>query len=173
VGRGLAVAPLALAITIVLEIAVFVLLGGWIGYVWAVLLVLALSGLGLALLRREGVRAWRRFRVAAEAGERPGTHVTDGLVGLLGALLLAVPGLITGAIGVVMLAPPGRQVVRSRLQRTAERRLSPTVVGEMFGPRRVRVRRAPRSAAPHDDAGGPPQPPGPVVEGEIVEPDDH
>lgn len=173
-GRGLAIAPLALAITILLEIAVFVLLGRWIGYPWAVLIVLALSGLGLALLRREGIRAWRRFRAAAEAGERPGIHVTDGLVGLLGALLLAVPGLLTGVLGLLMLVPPGRQLARARLQRTAERRLSPTVVGDLFGPRRVRVQRdTPADAGPSEGGpGGPPAPPGPVVEGEIVERDD-
>jgi UPF0716 protein FxsA len=165
---------LALAITILLEIAVFVLLGRWIGFPWAVLIVLAMSGLGLALLRREGIRAWRRFRAAAEAGERPGAHVTDGLVGLLGALLLAVPGLLTGVLGLLMLVPPGRQLARARLQRTAERRLSPSVVGDLFGPRRVRVRRSQPSEGPAGNgADGRPAPsPGPVVEGEIVERDE-
>jgi UPF0716 protein FxsA len=172
VGRGLAIAPLALAITILLEIAVFVLLGRWIGFLWAVLIVLAMSGVGLALLRREGIRAWRRFRAASEAGERPGEHVTDGLVGLLGALLLAVPGLLTGVVGLLMLVPPGRPLARARLQRTAERRLSPTVVGDLFGPRRVRVERSePSTGTPGEGAGGPATP-GPVVEGEIVERDD-
>jgi UPF0716 protein FxsA len=163
---------LALAITILLEIAVFVLLGRWIGFPWAVLIVLAMSGIGLALLRREGIRAWRRFRAAAAAGERPGEHVTDGLVGLLGALLLAVPGLLTGVFGLLMLVPPGRQLARARLQRTAERRLSPAVVGDLFGPRRVRVERSEPTGTPGEGTGGPVAPPGPVVEGEIVERDD-
>ena len=61
--HGLGAVALALLVTAILEIAVLVgvthLLGGAL---WTLLLVLATSVLGSLLLRREGIRAWRRFR---------------------------------------------------------------------------------------------------------------
>ncbi|MGW5580618.1 FxsA family protein, partial [Micromonospora chokoriensis] len=93
--RGLKFVPLALLLAVVVELAVFVGVGRALGFGVAVLLVFAASLLGLVLLRREGMRAWRGFRSAASAGQPPGGQVTDGLVGLGGALLLAVPGLVS------------------------------------------------------------------------------
>ncbi|MEV4755090.1 FxsA family protein [Micromonospora sp. NPDC049559] len=171
--RGLRLVPAGLLIGVVVEIAVFVLLGRWIGFGWTLLLVLAVSLTGLALLRREGIRAWRGFRAALNAGQPPGRQATDGLVGLAAGLLLAVPGLVSGAAGLLLLVPPVRRLARGRVQGAAERRVSSAVAGDLFGPRRVRVRRGqPDAAGPGD--GAPPPPPaagtGPAIEGEIVEP---
>ena len=170
--------PLALLGTAVLEIAAFVLVGRVLGFGWAVLLVMAASATGLLLLRREGMRAWRGFRAAAEAGRPPGDQVIDGLVGLLAGLLLALPGLVSGAAGVLLAVPPVRRLARRRIQVAAERRVSAAVAGDLFGPRRVRVFRGdPRQPAP--DTGAAPAAtvapvvdgtPGPAIEGEIVEP---
>jgi UPF0716 protein FxsA len=134
-------------------------LGNLIGLSWAVLVLLAASIAGLILVRREGLRAWRGFRRAAATGQPPGPEVTDGLVGLGGALLLAVPGLLTGAAGLLLLAPPVRRQARSRVQARAERRISSTEAGRVFGPRWVRVWQEERAVG--DDE---------TVEGEIVEP---
>ena len=76
----------------VAEIAVFIAVVHAIGAFWSLVLLAGTSILGLALLRREGIRGWRAFRAAAEAGRPPGEQVSNSLVGLLGALLLAVPG---------------------------------------------------------------------------------
>ncbi|MET8467823.1 FxsA family protein, partial [Micromonospora zamorensis] len=70
--RGLRFVPLALLLAVVLELAVFVGVGRALGFGVAVLLVFAASLLGLVLLRREGMRAWRGFRSAAAAGQPPG-----------------------------------------------------------------------------------------------------
>nr|MDT0657643.1 FxsA family protein [Micromonospora sp. DSM 115978] len=174
--RGWRLVPLALALAAVLEFAAFVLLGQLIGYGWTILLVVAASTAGLLLLRREGMRAWRGFRAAAEAGRPPGAEVTDGLIGLLAGLLLAMPGLVSGAVGLLLTVPPVRKLARRRAQIAAERRVSAAVAGDLFGPRRVRVFRG----ASRPDGPPPPPTPGPAtppagdpdtaIEGEIVEP---
>ncbi len=149
---------LATALLLVAEVLVFVELAGWIGPGWTVLTVVMVSLLGAWLLAREGLRAWRGFRSALLTGQPPGPRVTDGLVGLLGALLLAVPGLISGVIGALLLLPPGRHLARQRVQASIERRVRyPQYV---FGPRRVRVQ--PTSPAGASDSGE-------VIEGEIVD----
>jgi UPF0716 protein FxsA len=172
--RGLRLVPVALLLTAIVEIVVFVLLGRGIGFGWTILLVLAASLLGVLLLRREGMRAWRGFRSEAEAGRPPGQQVTDGLVGLGGALLLAIPGLVSGAVGLLLVLPPVRRLARRRVQIATERRVSSMVAGDLFGPRRVRVRRGQPTEAPPT---GPPPPagatPSTAIEGEIVEPRPH
>ncbi|GAB3978657.1 hypothetical protein GCM10027615_53430 [Plantactinospora veratri] len=96
-------------------------------------------------------------------------------MGLLAGLLLAIPGLLTGAAGLLLTIPALRRLVRGQVQRVAERRVSAQVAGDLFGPRRVRVRRG----QPRPDAGPgpaesaptpPPAAPGGAIEGEIVEP---
>ncbi|MFG1780224.1 FxsA family protein [Micromonospora sp. NPDC049051] len=169
--RGLRFVPLALLAAVLLELVVFVAVGRAIGFGSALLVVFALSLLGLVLLRREGMRAWRGFKVSAQAGQPPGRQVTDGLVGLLGALLLALPGLLSGLVGMLLLVPPVRRLARHGVQRAAERRVSSMVAGDLFGPRRVRVRRG----APQPADTSPPAEPtvvdgGRAIEGEIVEP---
>lgn len=167
---------LLLAVTAAVEIAGLVLVARWLGLPAAVLLVLATSVLGVLALRREGMRAWRRFRQALDAGEPPGVRVADGLVGLVGGLLLVLPGFLTDVLGLLLLVPPTRQLARRGVQRTAEARMSSGLAGDVFGPRRVRIRRGrprpagPTEAPPAGSAAGQPVD-GEVVEGEIVDPD--
>ncbi|WP_327651754.1 FxsA family protein [Micromonospora aurantiaca] len=176
--RGLKYVPPALLLLALLELTVFVLVGRAVGFGVAVLLVFGASLLGLVLLRREGMRAWRGFRAAAQAGRPPGAEVTDGLVGLLGALLLALPGLVSGVVGLLLLVPPLRRLAGGGVRRATERRVSSMVAGDLFGPRRVRVYRgAPQPApepAPAPSPGPAPSPqpvtdPGKAIEGEIVD----
>jgi UPF0716 protein FxsA len=172
--RVLPLVPLGLLLLAVAEIAVFVAVVHAIGAGWTLLLLVATTVLGLMLLRREGIRGWRAFRAAAQAGRPPGRQVSNSLVGLFGALLLAVPGLISSVVGLLLVLPPIRGLARRGVERATERQVSAAVAGDLFGPRRVKVRRgAPTTAAPTPDPGPAGPPPaqlggGEVVEGEIV-----
>lgn len=154
-------APLVMLLLGAAELAAFIGLGNLIGFGLTLLLVVLVSLLGVLLLRREGLRAWHGFRQAATAGAPPGPRVTDGVVGLGGALLLAAPGLVTGLVGAAMLTPPVRRLARGRVQASAERRMSSAEAGQVFGPRRIRVERP--------EPAGPGQAGDEVVEGEIVD----
>jgi UPF0716 protein FxsA len=160
-GSWLPLAALALFLT---EAVVFTAAGEAIGFGWAVLVVALASLLGLVLVRREGMRAWHGFQRAVAAGQPPGPRVSDGLVGLAGALLLAIPGLVTGAAGALLLAPPVRGLASARVRARAERRMSPAAANDVFGPRWVRVR-PDRSAWPEAERPG-----ADVVEGEVLDP---
>jgi UPF0716 protein FxsA len=162
--RSVALLPLVMLGLAVIEIAVFVAVVHAVGAGWAVLALAGFSVAGLALLRREGIRGWRAFRAAAEAGRPPGPQVSNSLVGLLGALLLAVPGFVTGLGGLLLILPPGRIAARRGVERATERRVSSAVAGDLFGPRRVRVHRG----EPTDDVPEQRTPAAPI-EGEVVE----
>jgi len=171
------VPALAFVLGLAAEIVVFVLVANWIGFGWALLAVIATSVLGGVLGKREGTRAWRRFRAVTEAGERPGPHLTRSLVGLLAAVLLFIPGFITDAIGLALLLPPARALAAAGVTNVATRRLGSGTVGTFLGPRRVRVRtgrptRADDVRVTIPDTGGPAPAGGhgDAIEGEIIDP---
>jgi UPF0716 protein FxsA len=186
--RWLGVTALLLVVLAIAEVVVFILVADAIGLPWALLAAIVTSVVGAVLLRREGSRGWRRFRAALAEGRPPGREGVDGVVGLAGALLLLGPGFLTDAVGLLLLAPPVRAAARSGVRRVAERRISPDVAGQVFGPRLVRARRggggggggvdAPVDAEPAAPRTVPAQPtprqqdgtPPPVIEGEIVDP---
>lgn len=165
--RGWALLPLGLLLLVVAEIAAFVAVVHAIGAGWALLIIVATSLLGLAMLRREGARGWRGFQAAAESGRPPGPQVSNSLVGLLGALLLAMPGFITAAVGLALLVPPVRALARHGVERATARRVSAAVAGDLFGPRKVRVRRG--DPVHVEDDVPVTTTPGPAIEGEVVE----
>lgn len=164
--RRWALVPLGLLLLAVAEFAAFVAVAHAIGGGWALLLMIAVSMAGAALLRREGVRGWRGFQAAAAEGRPPGAEVSNSLVGLFGALLLAVPGFITTVVGLVLLTPPMRALARRGVERVATRRVGAAMAGDLFGPRRVRVR---RGDPVHVDEDEPPVVTPGAIEGEVVE----
>ena len=164
--RGLAWTAIGAFLLVIAEITVFVLVAKAIGWGWAVVLGLATMVVGGLLVKREGVRAWRSFRDTVNAGRPAGGEVTHGLTGLLGAILLIVPGFITDAAGLLLLAPPVRAFTGRQVRRVAERRISTAAAGGLFGPRLVQAERVPETApAAERTATG-----GDVVEGEIIDP---
>jgi UPF0716 protein FxsA len=163
--RPLALLPVGFALLAIAEIVLFLTVAHAIGGGWAVLLLLAFTVTGLALLRREGIRGWRRFQAAAVEGRPPGSDVSNSLVGLGGALLLALPGFITSVAGLLLLLPPGRGFARRGIERFAGRRLGAAAVGDLFGPRKVKVRRG----DPVDSPSPVPSSPVGAIEGEVVE----
>jgi UPF0716 protein FxsA len=161
--RVLGVVALLLVALGIAEVALFLLVAHLIGVPWAILLALATSVVGVLLLRREGVRGWRRFRDAVAEGRPPGREAVDGVVGLVGGLLLVVPGFISDAAGLLLLAPP----IRGGVRRAVETRVSPQVAGQVFGPRLVRAKRS--QPEPPSSSSGDRHDPPEAIEGEIVD----
>jgi UPF0716 protein FxsA len=162
----LAYLPIAFPLLAFAEIMTFLAVSHAIG-TWQAMLILVLATItGIVLLRREGIRGWRAFQEAAQAGRPPGKEVSHSLIGLAGALLLALPGFVTGVAGLLLLLPPGRLLARRGVERFAQRNLGGAATGDLFGPRRVKVHPgAPVTVVVPDDE---PRPPTAAIEGEIV-----
>jgi UPF0716 protein FxsA len=114
------------------ELAVVIQVGQEIGVLWTVALLVADSILGSVLMRSQGRTAWRRFNEAIAAGKVPAREVLDGALVIFGGLLLLTPGFITDFLGLLLLIPPTRAVVRGALAR----RLSHRMVASMNAARR-------------------------------------
>jgi UPF0716 protein FxsA len=105
------------------ELYVILKVGDAIGVPWTILLLAADSILGAALLRSQGRAVWRRFNQALAAGRMPHHEVQDGVLVIFGGAFLITPGFITDVIGVLLLLPPTRALIRRLGMRTLRRRM--------------------------------------------------
>lgn len=110
---------------LVVEIAALVGLAQLIGVGWALLVLVAVSGVGLLLLGAQGKRVFERFRRASRGEVSAESAVADGLIVATGSILLFVPGLVTGVIGLLALFPPTRALLRPVLEKLGTRRFGP------------------------------------------------
>jgi UPF0716 protein FxsA len=147
---------LALIVIPIIELYVIVQVGQEIGVLPTLVLLVVVSVAGAWLLRQQGTATWRRLQAALQRGEMPAREVTDGALILLGGALLLTPGFVTDAIGLVLLVPATRAVVkgvaRRFLGRMAAAHLGPAGVAgrRVYDARATRVRRgtSPRAGSP-------------------------
>jgi UPF0716 protein FxsA len=113
----------ALAILFVLvpfaELYVIWQVGNAIGLPWTIALLIADSLLGAWLLRHQGRAVWRRFNDILVQGRVPHREVVDGVLVIFGGAFLITPGFISDILGLLLLLPPTRAVIR----RTVIRRI--------------------------------------------------
>jgi UPF0716 protein FxsA len=117
-----------------IEIAGFVLVGGWIGLWLTLALVIAAAAGGVMLLRAQGLSAARDLQAALGQGRDPLSLVADNALVLLAALLLIVPGFFGDLVALALLLPP----LRRAILRGLERRRPPAAGFEDFAGRRTR-----------------------------------
>ena len=95
-------------------------------------LLVAVSVVGAWLVRRSGLGVLRQIRERLARGEIPGKELVDGLLILVGGLLMLTPGFLTDAVGLVLLLPPTRLALRALLVRRYSKRLR--ISGWTVGP---------------------------------------
>jgi UPF0716 protein FxsA len=77
------------------------------------ILILAIDSIvGTLLLKSQGRAVWRRFTEAMAAGRVPHREVVDGVMVIFGGAFLITPGFITDILGLLLLLPPTRAVIR-------------------------------------------------------------
>jgi UPF0716 protein FxsA len=93
------------------EIAVLIWVGGLIGVGWTLLLIIASSMLGVALMRNHGFKAMREFSQNARMGRAEPSDVFEGSFIFIGGFLLIIPGFITSVIGLLCIIPIIRRAI--------------------------------------------------------------
>jgi len=93
------------------EIAAFVLVAEQIGFIWALLILIVVSALGPFVVWRVGFGILAHTRERLERGEVPTRELFDGLVVLIGGVMICVPGFIGDALGLLLMIGPVRHLV--------------------------------------------------------------
>lgn len=95
----------------IIEIWLFLEIGGLIG-TWPTIAIVVLTALiGSMMLRHQGLSAMRGMQSRLAAGEAPGRLLADGAMILIAGALLLTPGFFTDAVGFALLVPPVRAMV--------------------------------------------------------------
>lgn len=88
-----------------IEIALFITVGGAIGLWPTLALVIASSVGGLAVMRGHGAQSLARLRASLEQGGDPTGPLAHGALLMIAGILLFVPGFFTSACGLLLLVP--------------------------------------------------------------------
>jgi len=111
------------------ELYVLIQIGQAIGVLPTIAVLILDSILGAALMRQQGRAAWLRFNGALAEGRVPGREVIDGVLVIFGGALLLTPGFLSDILGLLLLLPPTRAIVRSVLVRRFGVRLVESATG--------------------------------------------
>jgi UPF0716 protein FxsA len=93
----------------VVELAVLAALTWSLGIGWTLLILLATSVVGVALA---GSQVKKQISKLQRTRTDPQGAVADSMLVALGTVLMFIPGIVSTAIGALMLLPPTRSVVR-------------------------------------------------------------
>ena len=101
----------------IVEIALLVEMGRRVGTWSTVAFVIGTGLLGGALLGIEGYGVFRRMKEEIQASMVPKDSIIDGVLVVVGSLLLISPGVLTDVTGIILLFPPTRYFVRQGVKR--------------------------------------------------------
>lgn len=104
------------------ELYVIIQVGQAFGALNTIALLIIISATGAWLVKREGMSVWRRFQRQVESGAVPGKEIADGVMILFAGALLMSPGFLTDLLGIALLLPPVRAVIRGVLMKQAAKR---------------------------------------------------
>lgn len=108
---------LAFLVVPLLELYVFVQVADAIGFGLTVFWIIAVSVIGAWVVKREGLSALRRANRQVSQGQAPTNELVDGILILFGGALLLTPGFLTDVIGLVLVLPPTRALLRGSVKR--------------------------------------------------------
>lgn len=95
----------------IIEIALFIKVGGAIG-LWPTLGTVVLTAVvGSMLLRAQGIATLTKLQSSLKTGANPMDPIANGALILVAGVVLLTPGFFTDAVGFALLVPPIRIVV--------------------------------------------------------------
>jgi UPF0716 protein FxsA len=107
----------ALLLVPLLDAVLLIVVAGAIGWVETVALVVLTALLGMLFVRAEGRHTFRKLQRAVARGEQPTDQIVDGGLLIAAGAFLLTPGLVTDAIGFLLVLPPTRYLIRTALKR--------------------------------------------------------
>ncbi|MEE8141760.1 MAG: FxsA family protein [Planctomycetota bacterium] len=101
-----------------------------IGFLTTIAITIGTGILGASLARYQGLQTWRRFQGSLAQGQLPHQELVEGVCILVAGAVLLTPGVLTDALGLLLLLPP----LRGWLARLLTERLKKKII--VVGPQR-------------------------------------
>ncbi len=99
----------------ILEIFVFIELGGEIGALNTIILTVLTAAAGMILLRIQGLSVLTSAQTTLNKGGAPVNEILNGILLAVAGLFLLIPGFVTDGIGFLLFLPPLRTLVAAWL----------------------------------------------------------
>lgn len=96
----------------VIEMWGLITVGGLIGPLPTILCVVATGVIGAYLAKQQGLQTWNLAQIQLRNGELPSGVIVDGICIFAGGLLLLTPGFFTDLIGLLLLIPFTRAIIK-------------------------------------------------------------
>ncbi len=95
----------------VVEIQLFAAVTNAFGALATVLLIIATAVVGVAMLRKQGMAAFKRMRAAMAGIAQPPPDLLESAFLLMGGVLMISPGFFSDFVGGLCLLPPARRLL--------------------------------------------------------------
>ena len=92
-------------------------IGAKIGPAPTIGLVVVTGFIGASLARQQGFKVWTPIQSELNAGKMPAGELIDGLLVLIGGIVLLTPGLLTDLCGFALMIPAVRDALKTRLEK--------------------------------------------------------
>ncbi|CAH7028250.1 Protein affecting phage T7 exclusion by the F plasmid [Vibrio chagasii] len=110
----------------IIEIGLFIQVGGFLGLWPTIALVLITAFVGASLVRSQGIQTLMSVQGRLQQGEMPAQQILEGVMLAVAGVLLLTPGFMTDALGMLVLLPAPRAMI-------AKKMMEKMVVKNMFG----------------------------------------
>ncbi|ODQ01240.1 MULTISPECIES: FxsA family protein [Salinivibrio] len=101
----------------VIEIGLFIQVGGWLGLWPTLALVLITAFVGASLVRSQGIMTLASVQDRLNRGELPAQQILEGVMLAVAGVLLLTPGFMTDAMGMLVLLPGPRAALAKQVMK--------------------------------------------------------
>lgn len=115
---------LAFTLIPVAEIYVLITVGSIIGTLNTIAIIIITGVIGAYLARLQGMQTLVRIKLDLEQGVMPTSDLVDGLMILVAGIVLLTPGFITDCVGLFLLIPSTRSLLKQYLKKALDSRMN-------------------------------------------------
>ncbi|MFK8079989.1 MAG: FxsA family protein [Granulosicoccus sp.] len=148
----------------IIEIALLLRVGDAVGWLPTLLIVVATAIVGSGMLRQQGLATLNKARQRMDSGEMPAQQLLEGVLIMIGGVLLLTPGFVTDAFGFACLIPFTRHWLAAKVSARAVVGFSTTAQGTATG--------APDSMGRKPSGSRTAERPGDIIDGDFKRIDD-
>lgn len=127
----------------IIEIALFIQLGGALGFWPTILIVILTAFLGSTLIRSQGMQAMARLQTSLQGQDDPVDSLVHGFLILVAGIVLVTPGFFTDALGLSLMIPQVRSFLIEHFSKHIAGSVQVSSFGG-FGPGQSRPQRQPQ-----------------------------
>ncbi|KYG91529.1 FxsA family protein [Metasolibacillus sp. FSL H7-0170] len=110
------------------EIATFIIVGKLLGVFVTLLLVVATSAIGAFILKNKGLASFQSIQQSMAQGKPPGVAMVEAFALFISGVLLLLPGFLTDIIGLVLLMPFSRNLMKPLIFNWVRKKMKSTQI---------------------------------------------